>query len=180
MSEVVRQRVGTNEKVVTQPLAMIANASRELVDSMSDIVWAINPLKDNLGDLTQRMRRFAADVFTARNIKFDWQTHDLQTKIPIGANVRREVFLIFKESVNNIVKHSDCTEVSVKVSLTDKSLEMFLRDDGKGFDTTGESEGHGLLSMRDRAKGLGGSLEITSGIGKGTTTSLHVPLERES
>jgi PAS domain S-box-containing protein len=177
LSEVVRQRVGTEEKPVLQPLSMIANASRELVDSMSDIVWAINPLKDHLADLTQRMRRFAADVFTIRNIKFDWNAPEIERDIPVGANVRREIFLIFKESVNNIVKHADCSEVKVSLKLTERNLELTLRDDGRGFDVSLESEGHGLASMKDRVKGLGGTLKIVSEIGQGTTTSLKIPFE---
>jgi PAS domain S-box-containing protein len=66
LSEVVRQRIGKGNSPVAEPLEMIAGASRELVDSMSDIVWAINPQKDHLRDLMQRVRRFAANSFTAR------------------------------------------------------------------------------------------------------------------
>src|SRR5262249_34545968 len=70
LSEVIRRQPDYKDSPVTEPLTKIAGASRELVDTMSDIVWAINPQKDHLSDLTQRMRRFAADAFTARNIRF--------------------------------------------------------------------------------------------------------------
>jgi signal transduction histidine kinase len=178
LSEVVNQRVGTDEKPITKPLMMIADASRELVDSMSDIVWAINPKKDNLSDLTGRMRRFASDVLTAGNIKFNWHTQDLEKDIPVGANVRREIYLIFKESINNIVKHSDCTEANIELRFDNENLELILRDNGRGFDTSGKSDGHGLTSMSERAAGLGGKIQIDSRPEKGTVITLKVPLEQ--
>ncbi len=125
---------------MTEPLEQIAGASRELVDSMSDIVWAINPQKDHLRDLTQRMRRFAADSFTARNIKFQLRLPDAEADIKLGANLRREVFLIFKESVNNMVRHANCTEADIELHFTADALLLRLRDNGRGFDLTRESD----------------------------------------
>ncbi len=180
LSEVVNQRLSSDEKRITEPLGMIAETSRELVDSMSDIVWAINPQKDTLSDLMGRMHRFAADVLTAGNINFKWHAPNSDAEIPVGANVRREIFLIFKESINNMVKHSDCTEADLEVRLTDENLELILRDNGKGFDVSSETDGHGLASMKERANGLGGNFEIVSQAGKGTTVGLKVPLENSS
>jgi PAS domain S-box-containing protein len=180
LSEVVNQRVGTDEKPITKPLAMIADTSRELVDAMSDIVWAINPQKDHLSDLTGRMHRFAADVLTAGNIKFTWHAPNLDIDVPVGANVRREIFLIFKESINNMVKHSKCTEADLEITIDDKNLEMLLHDNGNGFDILDESDGHGVMSMRERADGLGASLSIESRSGNGTSIQLKVPLEQNS
>ena len=76
LSEVARQRIGRDDNSVEEPLSMIANASHELVGSMSDIVWAINPQKDQLSDLVQRMRRFASELLEARNIEFSFRAPD--------------------------------------------------------------------------------------------------------
>jgi PAS domain S-box-containing protein len=178
LSEVLRQRLDGNQTAAAEPLEMIASASRELVDAMSDIVWAINPQKDHLSDLTQRMRRFAADSLTARNIRFQLLLPEADADVPLGANLRREVFLIFKESINNIVKHSACSAARIELSFADGYLKLCLSDDGRGFDTTRESEGHGLMSMRDRAYGIGGTLELHSQAGAGTAVTLQVPLEQ--
>lgn len=178
LSEVVNRRVGTDEKPITKPLAMIADTSRELVDAMSDIVWAINPQKDHLSDLTGRMHRFAADVLTAGNIKLNWLAPALEKDISVGANVRREIFLIFKESINNMVKHSGCSEADLEVRIDAESLEILLHDNGKGFDISDESDGHGLASMKERAAGLGGDLNIESLDGEGTSICLKVPFEQ--
>jgi signal transduction histidine kinase len=155
---------------------MISSASHELVSSMSDIVWAINPQKDHLSDLVLRMRRFASDVFTARNIDFRFRAPDKEHDVRLGANLRREVFLVFKESVNNIARHSGCTETEVDFQTDDEYLTLTVSDNGKGFDVSIGSDGHGLTSMRERASAIGGEFQVTSSPGFGTTVSLKIPI----
>lgn len=125
---------------------------------------------------TQRMQRFASDVFTARNIEFSFRSPSGDDDIQLGANVRREVFLIFKETVNNMVKHSGCTEAAIEFRIQGGELLLKPSDNGSGFDTSLEADGHELMSMGDRTQGLDGTLEIVSKAGAGTTTALRVPL----
>jgi len=176
LSEVVRQRLGRDDSSVTQPLSTIASSSRELVDSMSDIVWAINPQKDQLSDLVQRMRGLASDVFTTCNMKLRFRAPDAEANIRLGANLRREVFLVFKESINNVVKHSGGTEVDIEFRVAPSSLFLSVSDDGRGFDLSEESDGHGLVSMRERTREMGGTLDMTSHVGSGTTITMQVPM----
>lgn len=180
LSEVIRQNSGNDDSPASEPLEMIARSSRELVDAMSDIVWAINPQKDHLSDLTQRMRRFASDVFTARNIAFNLRLPPTDRNVKLGANLRREVFLIFKETINNMVRHSGCTKAEIEFQLADDSVLLRLEDNGNGFDTTRQSDGHGLLSMRERARDIGGRFDLTSIEGEGTSVTLKVPLDHSS
>jgi signal transduction histidine kinase len=179
LSEVAQRREGDSEKSGPGSLSTIAGLSRELVDSMSDIVWAINPERDHLGDLTQRMRRFASDVFTAREIDFHFRFPDAERDVRVGANLRRELFLIFKEAVNNSVRHSECTEAEIEFKMDGNRVFLNLRDNGRGFDVLSKSNGHGLASMRARAEGLGGSLEIMSDQGSGTTLTFVIPLAHQ-
>lgn len=174
-SEVLQQRVDKSNEQVVEPLEFIAASSRELVDAMSDIVWAINPQKDFLSELSGKMRRFASDVFAAKNIDFTYEATP-GSDIALGANLRREVFLIFKESVNNIVKHARCRKVEIKLVIGKSVLVMSLSDDGVGFNPAEADIGHGLVSMRARAKGLGGQLTFVSDENRGTSVSLSVPL----
>jgi signal transduction histidine kinase len=180
LSEVVRQRVGGHEESVREPLSQITGASSELMDTMSDIVWAIDPRKDHLSDLTQRMRRFSSDIFTARHIAFEFHAPDAARDIELGADVRRQVFLIFKESVNNIVRHSSCTSATVTFSASREHISLRITDNGTGFDTERQGEGHGLSSMRKRTQELGGTLQLVSKHAEGTIVTLHVgqPAER--
>jgi signal transduction histidine kinase len=175
LSGVASQQVDEANLPVKQPLSVIATTSRELVDSMGDIVWAINPNKDHLSDLVQRMRRFASDVFTARNIDFHFSAPGADTH-KIGADVRRQVFLIFREAVNNAVRHSACTEADIELHIENGWLELTFKDNGKGFDPARMNDGNGLASMRSRAKGLGGELQIISKAGEGTMIILRSPL----
>lgn len=175
-SEVLQQRIDKSNERVLEPLEFIAGSSRELVDAMSDIVWAINPQKDSLSELSGKMRRFAADVFSARNIRLKYEVFLPEDDLALGANLRREVFLIFKESVNNIVKHSKCTAAEIELIVENAEIRLSLHDDGAGFDVDKITDGHGLVSMKQRAAGLNGNLEIVSNAGNGTTTKLQVPL----
>jgi len=186
LSEVAHQQVGTDHTNGAAPIARIISVSNELVDTMSDIVWAINPKKDHLSDLLQRMRRFASDVFTARQIAFLFHTPDSEHDLELGANVRREVFLIFKESVNNIIKHSACTRADVAFRIEGDRLVLTVSDNGKGFDCAPADcsaamvattrGGNGLLSMRKRAEEMGGRFEVVSAAGQGTTATLRLPI----
>jgi len=179
MSEVARKQGG--EHSAADPLGHIADLSRELVDSMSDIVWAINPKRDQLGDLAQRMRRFVSDVLEAADIEVVFRAPQHWKDMSLSADVRREVFLIFKESVNNIARHAECHQVEVVVDLRGNQLLVELRDDGRGFQTEqDDGHGHGLASMRERARRLGGALEVRSEPGHGTTVTLTVPLGRKT
>jgi two-component sensor histidine kinase len=175
LSEVARHQVSLDAPV-GQPLSVIAGASRDLVDSMSDIVWAINPNKDHLSDLVQRMRRFASDLFTARQIEFTFSAPGEEQALKIGADLRRQVFLVFKEAVNNITRHSACTEAQIELRIESRSVMVTVADNGAGFDPAETSEGQGHASMRARAHSIGGELQIISSQGKGTIVRLKVPL----
>jgi signal transduction histidine kinase len=179
LSEVVRQRVDHSDASVERPLGMIANTSRDLVDAMSDIVWATNPQKDHLSDLSRRMRSLASDVLTLADITFTFAAPPDDRDIVLGANLRREVFLIFKESINNIVKHSAATFVEIEFRIGQSALFLRVSDNGKGFDVAHDSEGHGLASMRARSGEIGATLNIVSNNGSGTVLTLMAPLTDE-
>lgn len=179
LSEVMR-RQGRDDSRINERLSLIAGISRETVDSMSDIVWAVNPTKDRLSDLSQRMRRVAGDLFAARNIELRFSAPDAETDLRLGADVRREVFLIFKEAVNNMLRHSGCTQADIEFRINKGALLLKLSDNGKGFNQNDAGEGNGLLSMRVRAERLGGRLELISDVGAGTTILLKLPLRRRA
>jgi signal transduction histidine kinase len=173
LSEVARHEVGSGK--VSEQLSEIAQGSRHLVDSMSDIVWVINPKRDQLRDLVQRTRRFASDFFTAAKIDFTFQAPDEQN-IRVGADVRRQLFLIFKEAANNVVRHSDCTNADIGLTIEDGLLTLTVKDNGCGFDMAKATEGNGLINLRERAHMLNAELLVDSQPGKGTTVTLRAPL----
>jgi len=175
LSEVARRDGREQSPSGGEPLERIAELSRGLVDSMSDIVWAINPQRDHLRDLEHRMRRFAADVLAPRDIDLELEVPVRMEDIPLRAEVRRQVFLIFKECIHNVVRHSGCRRVQVAMEYRGHRLLLRLSDDGAGFAAAGVENGHGLDSMRRRAMEIGGKLEIVSQPGGGTRIELEVP-----
>ena len=178
LSELVRGDTDTRHESANT-LGRIATISRELVESMGDIVWAINPKRDRVGDLLQRMRHFAGDALTGKDIAFSFPSPALGRELAVGADVRREVLLIFKEAINNVVQHAGCRRVAIDVRIDRDALVLRVADDGKGIPTVNAREpGHGLLSMRARATRLRGSLEVDSSPDGGTTLVLRVPLRR--
>jgi signal transduction histidine kinase/ligand-binding sensor domain-containing protein len=158
---------------VRPSLARIADLSRESIDSLSDIVWSIDPDKDHLNNLSTRMRRLASDLLSSRDIGFTFDVHG-ETDVRVAAETRRGVFLAFKETLNNVVRHAGSREVRIEVRLDSGLLSFSVTDDGCGFDGD-RTSGHGLSSLRRRAEALGGSVSVTSSPGNGTSVVMKVP-----
>ena len=180
LSEVAQrppERTGPPEKT---PLSDIAGISRELVDSMSDIVWAINPEHDRMGNLIHRMRRFATDVLGGQGIALRFHFSVSDEDLKIGADLRRQLYLTFKESVHNVVRHSGAKNVEVELAGGKDIVTLSVKDDGRGFDATAEYDGHGLRSIRRRAAAMGGTVAIDSAPCRGTTVTATARLERKT
>ena len=174
LSEVAHQRAAGDKS--GEPIERIGALSRELLDSISDIVWAIQPHKDHLSDLKQRMRRFAADVLSARNVEIHWTVNDSGHDIELNPELRRQVYLIFKESINNIARHSRATEARIDLRVVERQLALDIHDNGCGFERWDRDDGNGLESMKLRAGALGGELQVRSDSGQGTSVRLRAPL----
>ena len=163
---------------ISKNLSLINRVSQEALDSMSDIVWAINPQQDHLSDLVRRMRRVASEVLPARNIEFKFNAPTARYDLKLGADIRRQVFLMFKEASNNLIRHSECTQAEIKLEIEGTWLVLAVADNGKGFAPDQVDEGNGLVSLRRRARALDGEIEIVSGLGEGTTITIKVPHSR--
>ena len=175
LSEVARRPGDARETRSESPLAEIAGISRELIDSMGDIVWAINPEHDRLSNLVHRMRRFATDLLGSQKVGLHFESAVADEDLRIDANVRRQVYLVFKEAIHNVVRHSGALCVEVRLSLTADDLVLRVADDGRGFDPDLGYEGHGLRSMRRRAAAVGAEVTIDSEPGRGASMTLAVP-----
>ena len=115
-----------------------------------------------------------AEVFAGRKIEFEFRAPESEDEIRLGADVRRELLLIFKEAVNNAARHSGCLSVYMELRVERSSIVLVVRDDGSGFDTESSTEGNGLVSMKRRAENLGGEFRLTSVNGIGTEIVLKV------
>jgi len=159
-----------------ETLQEIAGVSRNVLTSMSEIVWAVDPSHDHLRDLTQRMRWFAGETLAGREIALDFTALEPSSEVHLEPETRRQIFLVFKECVNNIVRHSGARHAKVLLQVARDQMTLVVEDDGKGFDLKKVGQGNGLRNIRHRARLLGASLETRSAIGSGTVLTLRVPL----
>jgi signal transduction histidine kinase len=185
LSEVVKRQDEIKSGASVRMLTEIADSARALVDAMSDIVWSIDPHRDDLRSVTARIRQCASDVLEARGIKWDLQLPRELAQVKLNAEQRRQILLIFKEALNNIVRHADCANVTLRLALEGRALMAEVLDDGRGFQSeqpepqgSGNGRGgNGLRNMRARVAQLGGEFHITSAPGVGTRLMLKVPLK---
>lgn len=166
----------TPPEITRGVIGHISQQSRTMLEAMDDIVWAVNPKNDHFNDLAVRMREFAIPLLEACNIRFDINIDaDIQnTRVQMEA--RKGIFLIFKECINNIIKHSNCTKMSVSVKKLNNQLEFIITDNGKGYDINQQSNRNGLANMQKRAKEMNAVYRITSQPGNGTTLMLLVTI----
>jgi nitrate/nitrite-specific signal transduction histidine kinase len=160
LTEVAVTRVSESAPDLKGTLSKIGSVSRELAESMNDIVWSVNPRRDHLSDLVQRMRRFSSDVLGGGNIDFHFRARVPEESILVAVDVRREVYLIFKEAVNNLARHSGCTRADVEISIEHSSLNVQIEDNGKGLCEGRNNAGNGLWSMKQRAQRIGGGHRV--------------------
>ena len=157
-------------------LSQIKNAASDTMESMSDIVWAINPQNDKLEAMISRMKEFAAEICEAKQVDLDFVQPQETEKISFDAAKRKNIFLIFKESVNNAIKYSNCTMLYIGFEREGNRLMMEIRDNGKGFDVHNGRTGNGLKSMKERAMVIGAAFAIQSKPGEGTSVLAEIPL----
>ncbi len=176
-SEVAAREAERGAGALTQPLGRIGEVSREAIDSMSDIVWAVNPKFDRLSDLASRMRRYVSDLSAGSGTPITFDAKGADSGAAIGPELRRDLFLVLKEALNNALRHSRCARCSVSLSVDSRWITVEVSDDGHGFDTQSPKSGNGLDNMARRAERLGGRFRIDSSAERGTRIELRIPLK---
>lgn len=152
-------------------LVRIHDDALSIGNIMDDIVWSINPKNDDLENIIARMSRYAAELFDAKGIDYQIVIPENLKEVKLSMEQRRDVYLIFKEGVNNLVKYSKSTKALVEIKVN-KQFELLISDNGKGFNTMLETNRNGLKNMKNRAIDLNGNLKIESEIGIGTSVKL--------
>jgi signal transduction histidine kinase len=131
----------------------------------------LNPKNDTLQEFVGRMKHEAARLFKKINYSFAGPEGELPTKVTL--DFKRNVFLIYKEALNNIVRHAGASRVEIHIGFDDSTLKVRLHDDGVGFDAGKTYQGSGLVNMRSRADRIGASIRVMSAPGKGSTVELE-------
>jgi signal transduction histidine kinase len=174
LNELAKRNADNKEKANAY-LSKAGEDIQSISESLSDIVWNINPKYDELENLFIRMKRYGADMLDGKNIKGDFIfPEDAEAKL--NMEQRRDLYLIYKEAINNLVKYSGATEASIKIATSKNKLTMLINDNGKGFELEKVNTGNGLTNMKQRAAAFNGELNINSAVNKGTTIALEMLL----
>lgn len=173
LSKVAMQGIGKGENIRPY-LQKIKDNSGNIMERMSDIVWAINPVNDNFDKVVLRMKEFAAEILEPAGINYYFSEEGVPESTRLKLEFRKDIYLIFKEAVNNAVKYSGATEINVILHKVDDRLKMTIIDNGNGFNVNTVQRGNGINNMQSRAAGLNGTFFIHSVAGTGTTVTLDM------
>jgi signal transduction histidine kinase len=174
LSSVIEQKTpGSDHQGIMKEVRQIGEIARDLIASTSDLVWMANPKQDSLFDLISRLGAVYADLLTSTGITFEVRNLEALKDVHLDLEFRQHLFLIFKEAINNALKYSRAGTVRLETERLGPVLVMRLSDDGQGFDPDSPEEGDGIRNMNNRARALGGQLEIASSAGHGTTVEFR-------
>jgi two-component system NarL family sensor kinase len=176
MAGMVENRMNADGTSIKE-ISTITQISKELVDNMRDLIWVLNPENATLDNLASRIREHCTDYLDGLTVKTEFDIQDDIPVIKISQQAQRNIFMTIKEALNNCIKHADCDKISISLSYKDGLLSINITDSGKGFDM-GELKrsGNGLRNMQQRIQSVGGSFNISSILGKGTTIQTNILL----
>jgi signal transduction histidine kinase len=153
----------------------ITETARGLIGNMKDLVWAMNPENTTLSSLAARIREYSSEYLEDMPMVLDVDISHSLPEMPISKEATQSLFMIVKESLQNIVKYAKANKVLIRVSV-DETFRLLIQDDGCGFDLQQEKQGNGLRNIRVRAQALGAEVSISTAPGKGTKIALALPL----
>lgn len=171
-SQMVRRSAKLDEQDRNR-LADIVTTAKETTDAIRDIVWFINPEHDTLADLVLKMKGATSKLLDGLEYTFKESDRTIERKPDIL--VGKEIYLLYKEVLHNIVKHAKASKVDIEIRNEFRRFVLTVSDDGIGFEVGKASEGLGLKNLRDRAEKIGAKLNFTSSPGHGTKITLSVP-----
>lgn len=171
---------------LSDKIQSIAQTSRDLLKTMDEIVWVVNPHNDTLENLVAYFSHYAAEYFQNTNIECEMRLPQEIPHYPLSSEARHNLFLTFEEALNNVLKHSEATKVNVAMNVSSPEFELKVTDNGRGFDPAllsasngevrGGRGGNGLKNMRQRLTAVGGKCFISSQPGAGATVTMCIPL----
>ena len=157
-------------------LEKMTESARELVAAMDDLVWAVNPSHDTLDHLASHLTRLAEEMFRDSPVRCRLDIPAILPARPLGSEFRHHIALSVKESLHNVLQHAGPCEVFLSLALEDEKLAITIRDTGRGFDPAARPQGHGLGNTAARVREIGGSYDLDSAPGRGTSIMIVCPL----
>ncbi|HTM99605.1 MAG TPA: ATP-binding protein, partial [Pedobacter sp.] len=176
-STVAAKVLDSNPAKAKEMLQKISDQSLLVMENISDIVWSMKTTTDETVNLSTKIKILATDTLSAAEINYKINIDPAADVIVKGITARRTILMIIKEAINNAVKYSEATNITISLKKLNNALFVEIKDDGKGFHAANKKAvGNGLANMQKRALELNGSVDIKSGIGEGTTVTALLPL----
>ncbi len=176
-SSVAQKKAKGKAPEASELLGRITDSTTQVLEAMNDIVWAVNADNDDMASVIKRMHAFAVSVTEAKGCKLYLHADEELKSWRLEMTQRKNLYLIFKEAVNNAVKYSDCANLRIELLRDRSAIVLRVVDDGRGFElhaNNGSANGgNGLGNMRNRAAEIPGTLTITSAPAKGTGVELR-------
>jgi len=163
VSTLAAKKIADDPAKATELLSRMTESSERMTSNMQDIVWAVNPLNDSFSQIIARMQEFAAQTLELKNIELFFNAEEKMKALKLRLQYRSDLFMIFKECVNNIAKHSNAHNAWITLHRSNKHILLEVKDDGKGFDIAQCKKGNGLRNMQERARAVNGKLHVESG-----------------
>jgi signal transduction histidine kinase len=154
----------------------IGAKARGLISALDVIVWAVDPEDNSLQSLADYLSGYADDFFSHTKIDCRFKVPVSFPPVTLEGRLRHELLMAVKEGLNNIVRHSEATEVEFRMALADKCLEIAIADNGKGIEHETAGDGHGLKNLSARLEKMGGNCTVESRLGGGTVVKFQLPL----
>lgn len=171
---VLRKLENSNDKALLQK---IVNQSDALVKNMSEIIWAMNSKFDNLESTIAYMRRYAMEYLKDFNIELAFNSIEFRTNFNLSSTIRRNLLLVMKEALNNVVKHSQATSVNIWMEERNGTLKILIKDNGIGIYSQ-NIIGNGIGNMKERVTTLSGSINFKT-MDNGLIIRITIPLKIE-
>jgi two-component sensor histidine kinase len=168
----VEKAIEPNEKVRAE-LGRVGSLARETEFKVREAVWTVKEEYDTAQALVTRIRD-TAEMMLGGSLEYRFRAPDHLPDRRVPWDTRRDVYLLVKEALNNILKHAEATSVDIEIEYDAPHLTLWVSDDGKGFDLDGQSEGHGVGLMREHAARYGGEDPVRSTPGVGTTVQTRI------
>ncbi|MBS1538389.1 MAG: hypothetical protein JST20_11655 [Bacteroidetes bacterium] len=180
-SSVLQKKIKNVTPEVQYLLNQINQNTTSMMEAMSDIVWAINTQNDSFENVVNRMRAFTTDILEPKNCNVHFEVESKIYSIALNMGQRKNLYLIFKEAINNMAKYAQCSNALINITAKEKRIIMTIKDDGIGFDIHKDTSsqrlsGNGLKNMKKRAAELNGKFTIHSEKIKGTEIVLEFSL----
>jgi signal transduction histidine kinase len=158
-------------------LKEVSEKSHQMVSSLDEIVWAVNPANDSLPNLANYLCHLAEEFFRTAEMRCRLDMDELLPAVPLTSEVRHSLYLVVREALNNIAKHSQATEAWLRIHYREQALRIFIEDNGRGFVSSADvSAGNGLPNMRSRIQKIGGEFACDTRPGHGTVCRIYLPL----